>query len=142
MEPVRCRLTNVVFPVPPSPTRTSLKVGISSPAILSATVVQCTCKLCTAYTYINFPYQSYVLRWTIEGIPTLIDINRGDELFYTVGFSKQIIIYIRYIEQLYSIEFSFLSQILLKALQQNVCTSGRCASVYQLDLYIKRIQKF
>jgi len=32
-------------------------------------------------TYINVPYQSYVLRWTIEGIPTLIDINRDDNFF-------------------------------------------------------------
>ena len=34
--PVRCLLTKVVFPVPPSPTSTSLKVGMSSPvAIMS-----------------------------------------------------------------------------------------------------------
>merc|ERR1719219_369084 len=32
--PVRCRLTKVVFPVPPSPTRTNLKVGISSPVAM------------------------------------------------------------------------------------------------------------
>ena len=35
--PVKWRFTKVVFPVPPSPTSTSLKVGMSSPvAILAA----------------------------------------------------------------------------------------------------------
>ena len=32
--PVKCLLTNVVLPVPPSPTRTNLKVGISSPVAM------------------------------------------------------------------------------------------------------------
>ena len=34
MLPVRCLLTKVVFPVPPSPTSTSLKVGMSSPVAM------------------------------------------------------------------------------------------------------------
>ena len=33
--PVRCLLTKVVLPVPPSPTRTNLKVGISSPVAMT-----------------------------------------------------------------------------------------------------------
>ena len=37
--PVRCRLTKVVLPVPPSPTRTNLKVGISSPVAMMRELV-------------------------------------------------------------------------------------------------------